>query len=194
MGRAVLPADSFASGPTSGWLIEPGVSCILPPFIHKQPIQGFSAILKGEHGFFYTMPDNGFGNKENSRDYSLRVYKIRPDFKTSEGGSGKIEVEGYFELKDPLGLTLFPIVNEWTSERILTGADFDLESMQKTPDGTFWFGDEFGPFLLHTDKNGTLLDPPVSLPDFSGGMTKSPQNPLNEVFLAVMDAIKKGRK
>ena len=26
-----------------------------------------------------------------------------------------------------------------------------------SPDGTFWFGDEFGPFLLHTDVTGRLL-------------------------------------
>jgi glycerophosphoryl diester phosphodiesterase len=143
VGRAVLPADTFAPGPTSGQFIGEGpINGVLPPFVGEQPVQGFSAVLKKDGGSFYVMSDNGFGSKENSRDYNLRVYTINPDFETSEGGSGTISVEGFFELKDPDDLIPFPIVNEWTSERILTGSDFDIESMQKAPDGTFWFGDD----------------------------------------------------
>lgn len=44
--------------------------------------------------------------------------------------------------------------------------------MQAAPDGTFWFGDEFGPFLLHTDAAGRLLQAPIPTPGMS-----SPQNP-----------------
>ena len=40
------------------------------------------------------------------------------------------------------------------SGRLLTGADFDIESFRQAKDGTFWFGDEFGPFLIHTDATG----------------------------------------
>jgi hypothetical protein len=57
-------------------------------------------------------------------------------------------------------------------DRRLTGWDFDIESMQIAPDGTFWFGDEFGPFLLHTDDRGRLLEAPVPTPGVA-----SPQNP-----------------
>jgi len=51
--------------------------------------------------------------------------------------------------------------------------------MQKASDGTLWFGDEFGPFLLHTDATGKLLEAPIALPDFSnpGKQVRSPQNP-----------------
>jgi glycerophosphoryl diester phosphodiesterase len=190
VGRAVLPANTTASGPTSGQFIGEGpINGVFPPFVGEQPVQGFSAVLKKDGGSFYVMSDNGFGSKENSRDYNLRVYTINPDFETSEGGHGTISVEGFFELKDPDDLIPFPIVNEWTSERILTGADFDIESMQKAPDGTFWFGDEFGPFLIHTGADGVLLDAPIPLPDFEGGIIKSPQSPLNEDYLGVMNAI-----
>ena len=158
VGRAVLPANTTASGPTSGQFIGEGaINDVLPPFVGEQPVQGFSAVLKKDGGSFYVMSDNGFGIKENSRDYNLRVYTINPDFETSEGGHGAISVQGFFELKDPDDLIPFPIVNEWTSKRILTGADFDIESMQKASDGTFWFGDEFGPFLIHTGADGVLL-------------------------------------
>ena len=44
--------------------------------------------------------------------------------------------------------------------------------MVRSPDGTFWIGDEFGPFLLHVSATGKLLEAPVPFPD---GM--SPQNP-----------------
>jgi hypothetical protein len=56
--------------------------------------------------------------------------------------------------------------------RLLTGADLDIESFRRMSDGTFWFGDEFGPFLIYTDASGVLLRAPVPLPG-----VKSPQNP-----------------
>jgi hypothetical protein len=59
-----------------------------------------------------------------------------------------------------------------TPDRILTGWDFDPESMVVARDGTYWFGDEFGPFLLHTDAKGHLLEAPVATPG-----VKAPQNP-----------------
>ncbi len=35
-----------------------------------------------------------------------------------------------------------------------------------------------------------LLDAPIPLPDFEGGIIKSPQSPMNEDYLGVMNAIK----
>jgi hypothetical protein len=75
----------------------------------------------------------------------------------------------------------FPIVNGATSTRQLTGADFDIESMQELADGTLWIGAEFGPYLLHFDATGVLLDAPIPLPDFTTAsptdFLQSPQNP-----------------
>lgn len=77
---------------------------------------------------------------------------------------------------------------------MLTGADFDIESMQFAPDGTIWFGDEFGPFLIHTDAYGRVLEPPIALPDFDnpGKTIRSPQNPYNEESstVRVMNALR----
>jgi hypothetical protein len=58
-------------------------------------------------------------------------------------------------LSDPAHVVPFPIINETTKSRYLTGADFDIESIQPVKDG-FWFGDEFGPWLLHTDHHGHI--------------------------------------
>ena len=61
-GRAVLPADTFAPGPTSGQFILPA-NGRQPPFVDRQPIQGFSAILPDSGGTFLVISDNGFGSR-----------------------------------------------------------------------------------------------------------------------------------
>lgn len=193
-GRAVLPANTFADGPVSGqYLGGSEFNGVKAPF-DKQPVQGFSAVLKNTDGSYSVMADNGYGSIENSADFNLRVYTVRPAFKTSGGGAGTVGVEGFIELKDPNRKIIFPIVNEFSSDRILTGADFDIESMQRAADGTLWFGDEFGPFLIHTDKNGVLLEAPIALPDLenNGKQIRSPQNPYNEesATLRVMNAVR----
>ncbi|MGL5985416.1 MAG: esterase-like activity of phytase family protein, partial [Burkholderiales bacterium] len=186
-GRAVLPAATFADGPVSGqYLGGSEFNGIKAPF-DKQPVQGFSAVLKNADGSYSVMADNGYGSIENSADFNLRVYSVRPAFKTTSGGAGTVAVEGFIELKDPNRKITFPIVNEFTTDRVLTGADFDIESMQRAADGTLWFGDEFGPFLIHTDKNGVLLEAPIALPDVenAGKQIRSPQNPYNEEIAAL---------
>ena len=194
-GRAVLPAATFAPGPTSGTLLGSApINGISVPFTDRQPVQGFSAVLDNGDGTFDAMSDNGFGSIENSADYNLRVYRIRPDFETAFGGQGTIDVEGFVELRDPDRRIPFAITNHFSSQRVLTGADFDIESMQRTSDGTLWFGDEFGPFLLHTDATGRVLEAPIGLPDFDnpGRELRSPQNPFNEEGSAVriMNAVR----
>lgn len=193
-GRAVLPADTFAAGPTSGAYIGGGANGRTAPFINKQPVQGFSSVLKNNDGTFYVMADNGFGSLENSADFNLRVYHIRPQFKTKEGGSGEIQVIHHFESCDPDRKFPFAITNHFSSTRVLTGADFDTESMQIASDGTFWFSDEFGPFLIHIDATCKVLDAPVALPDYanSGKEVRSPQNPYDEESNAVrvMNAVR----
>ena len=100
------------------------------------------------------MTDNGYGAIENSADFNLRVYLIKPNVETARGGPGTIDVLKFFELRDPDHKLPFAIVNAFTKRRVLTGADLDIESMQRDRDGTLWFGDEFGPFLIHTTRTG----------------------------------------
>jgi glycerophosphoryl diester phosphodiesterase len=198
VGRAVLDAATFAPGPTSGAQLGGAPINGQPvPFLDKQPVQGFSAILENGYGTYLAMSDNGFGNMENSADYRLRVYTIRPNFKTKFGGAGNIAVLSFIELRDPDKHIPFTITNHFTKDRVLTGADFDIESMQRAADGSLWFGDEFGPFLLHTDARGRVLEPPIPLPDFDDTTgrrdIRSPQNPFNEESSAVrvMNAVRK---
>ena len=167
LARAILPADAYQPGPPSGAAVAPN-NGVVPPF-PGQPIPGFSAVLDAGRGEFWGMPDNGYGAKDNSADFLLRLYRIRPDFETAKGGSGTVEILGHLSLRDPDARIPFPLTR---ADRLLTGADFDLESVRRPKDGTFWFGEEFGPFLLHTDATGKVLEAPIPLPG-----VQSPQNP-----------------
>jgi glycerophosphoryl diester phosphodiesterase len=167
LARAILPANAYQPGPPSGALVSPA-NGVVGPF-PGQPIPGFSAVLDAGRGEFWGMPDNGYGTKANSGDFLLRLYRILPDFRALGGGTGGVTVLRYLQLRDPDGRIPFRLQRP---DRRLTGADFDLESVRRAPDGTFWFGEEFGPFILHTDATGRVLEAPFPLPG-----VQSPQNP-----------------
>jgi len=167
-GRAVLPADTFAPGPPSGSELDADevVGGREAPF-EGQPVGGVSAVVDAGGGEYLMMADNGFGTKGNSADFLLRLYRVRPDF-----GGGGVWVRSYIQLRDPDDFIPFEITNENTAERFLTGADFDIESVRQDFRGDLWFGDEFGPFLLHADAYGRVLEAPIPLEG-----VRSPENP-----------------
>ncbi len=183
VGFALLPADTFASGPPSGaYRQTPGFRSEGTSF-SRQPVQGFSGIQFGPQGTYWLLSDNGFGSKANSPDYLLRLYQLTLRPRTAQGGAGAVEVGRFIQLRDPNRRVPFPILNENTPDRLLTGYDFDIESFVIAADGTLWVGDEFGPYLLHFDAQGVLLEPPYPTPDFGPGkdpgrdLVRAPQNP-----------------
>jgi hypothetical protein len=188
-GRAVLPADTFADGPASGAKIDPtsNLNGRKAPF-KSQPVQGFSGVLPAGNGNWLFLSDNGYGAKANSADFNLRFHEVKIDF-----DKGSVELVRFVELSDPDKQVPFPITNNDSKERILTGSDFDLESFRKASDGTFWFGDELGPYLLHTDANGKLLEAPIPTPfpaifaPYAKGL-KFVQSPDHPDFVTLADA------
>ena len=162
---ASLPAETYVPGsePSGAALGGTPSNGIVPPFA-DQPVQGFSGVVRNGDGTFEVLSDNGYGNKANSADFLLRIHRIAPDF-----ASGGVDVLGGVTLTDPRGLVPFPLVRP---DRVLTGADFDVESITRGADGGYWLGDEFGPYLLHFDRAGRLLAAPVPLPGVF-----APENP-----------------
>ncbi len=185
-GWALMPANTFADGPTSGQFAS-GAGGNPLPLLNKQPVQGFSAVLAGPTaGSYYFMPDNGFGAKENSGDTLLRIYAVTPDFKTATGGTGAVSAanyqtgaavggftsSSYITLSDPNNLLSIKVQADYSryynsaanplvdasirSGRLLTGADLDIESVRKDKNGNLWFGDEFGPYLVKTNAKGEV--------------------------------------
>ncbi|MBG1265593.1 esterase-like activity of phytase family protein [Nostoc sp. WHI] len=163
VGFASLPADTFSDGPASG--AEISANGRTGPF-PGQPIQGFSGVQFANSNSFYFLSDNGYGSKDNSEDFLLRINRLDPNFKGTENGDGGVKVLDYIQLSDPDNKVSFDIVNEGTNDRLLTGADFDIESFVFDKDGTIWVGEEFGPYLLHFDATGKLLEAPIATPDF----------------------------
>lgn len=196
-GQAVLPANTLVAAPddapeflkhsgkfttadrkrTEALGSVPGkdgvrVTDLKLPF-DGQPIQGFSGIKTMPDGTFWTLSDNGFGSKANSSDAMLFLHRVKFDWKT-----GKVEVVKNLFLSDPDKKAPFPIVLEGAGKRYLTGADFDIESVQPVADG-FWIGEEFGPYLLKFDTEGRLTD--VISTTVDGKPVMSPDNPVVSV-------------
>lgn len=194
VGFAALPADTFAAGPESGTDSGDGTPIAAngrtAPF-PGQPVQGFSGVqfAPNNPGSYWFLTDNGFGGQQNSADYLLRIYQVKPEFRTlgfhwnKPNQSGDVTVEDFIQFADPAGLVPFPIVNEGSADRLLTGADFDVESFVVAGNGDIWVGEEFGPFLLHFNAQGELLQAPIPTPEVSDGelsaelFVRAPQNP-----------------
>jgi hypothetical protein len=203
VGWAMLPADTFSDGPTEGQFAGPGHFGHSLPVVNHQVVQGFSAVIEGPApGTYYVTLDNGFGTQANSADAVLRVYAVRPAFRTAAGGAGTVGAAdfqtgallpsftpaSFITLHDPdhrLGFPLvadrmtypgtptgIPVAPAIRAGRLLTGADLDPESIRKDKDGHFWFGDEFGPFVFQTDTSGRVLSAEVPLPGVF-----APENP-----------------
>jgi len=151
-GRALLPADTFAPGPPTGAALTGEFNGRTPPFA-AVPVQGFSSLVPLDRGEVLVLQDNGFGKRGNSGDVPLRWYRLGLDLDT-----GDVELRQVITLGDPHGHVPFSLRRGGDP---LTGGDFDPESFVQLDDGTFWIGEEFGPFLLHCAADGTLLMPPV---------------------------------
>ncbi|MEP7179532.1 MAG: esterase-like activity of phytase family protein [Pseudonocardiales bacterium] len=168
------------------------------PVFANQPVQGVSALIPASHGAWWALADNGYGARNTSADWQLAMYKMNLNFGRASGPT----VLDTVILSDPgrkvpwqtvcdpthgsplppLSFNVLPgspppACGTDPSARLLTGFDFDPESVQIARDGTFWIGDEFGPFLLHADTRGRLLEAPISYPG-----VKSPQNPTLNVL------------
>lgn len=178
VGFASLPADTFAAGPATGVGIT--ANGRTGPFAGP-PVQGFSAVQfapGGDGQNYWFLSDNGFGSKANSADYLLRLYQVDPDFTGTEQGDGSVAVQGFVQLRDPDRRIPFAIQNENTTDRNLTGADFDVESFVIDAKGDIWIGEEFGPYILHFDATGKLLEAPIATPNITSFKSLNATAPL----------------
>jgi hypothetical protein len=116
-----------------------------------QPAQGMSAIVPTGPGTFLLLGDNGYGRKLNSPDALLMVHRA-----TADWPAGTIALDETLFLRDPDKKIPFAIRTEGTTQRYLTGADLDPESLAVV--GDRWFvGDEFGPYLVEFDPTGKAV-------------------------------------
>ncbi len=197
-GWAAIPSLYRHPGPVSGQFAGPA-NGVTPPY-QGQPIPGFSGMIPAAtRGEYIALPDNGFGAQGNSADFVIGFYEVRPTFKTTGDGTtrpGPVDVLSFTPFSDPYGLLdasyitdgpvyrrthyypppalQIPVDSTIKAGNLLTGADFDVESIARMDDGSFWVGEEFGPYLLHFNAQGQLLRRPVRHP-----VLRAPQNPQN---------------
>jgi hypothetical protein len=134
-----------------------------------QPVQGSSGIKRMPDGTFWVLTDNGFGNKANSPDAMLFLNQYRLNW-----DNGSADRLATVFLHDSDKKIPFRIVHEGTAKRYLTGSDFDLESFQPIGD-KFWIAEEFGPYLIRTDRNGKVEAVFETMID--GKAARSPDHP-----------------
>ncbi|MEW6678431.1 MAG: esterase-like activity of phytase family protein [Pseudomonadota bacterium] len=206
VGWAELPAATFSDGPTSGQFAFSNANSPAnnPPYVNLQPVQGFSGVLNGANGSYRMLVDNGFGSKGNSPDALLRMYAVNvdwnahtvsaADFNTGASLPG-FNAASRITLNDANNKLGFGIVADGAtypssvipvdagiqSGRLLTGGDLDIESVRQDKNGNYWFGEEFGPFLVKTDATGTVQSvfrtPNVKNFD-ANPWVQSPSNPI----------------
>lgn len=177
VGWAEMPMHTFLDGPTSGQFNSEGEINK-----DKQPIQGFSAVINaGQENRFYFLSDNGFGKKDNSADALLRLCEVDIQFADALNKNGKVSVVRHIHFNDMnhklgfsiqadnehyYGLESNPKTDDLIRKnRLLTGADIDPESIAIDGNQHLWVGDEFGPFLVELDSNGTILSKAIPLPN-----------------------------
>ncbi len=181
-GFASLPAETYAPGtPPAGGRADDGSKLPAARFAN-QPVQGLSSIApvvgKASKGKlpteWWALSDNGFGTRANSDDYLLVLYRFRveplrteakPERRSRRAAGRKatprVQLLQRIELRDPGQHFPWPLTRSDDPRRRLTGADADPESLVMMADGSFWVGDETGPWLLHFAANGALLEAPV---------------------------------
>jgi glycerophosphoryl diester phosphodiesterase len=128
----------------------------------------------------------GLEAAEHLGEALLQVYALTTDLET-----GRLEATAKFSLSDPHQHLGWPIARHFTAERGLTHADLELKSMVQAPDGTFWFGDAQGPFLVHTDARGVVLEAPYPL-SLEGQVLRGPGHPARRanLMLRTMQALR----
>lgn len=91
-----------------------------------------------------------------------------------------VNYPGLSSLPAPGGAVI-PVDPAIKAGRLLTGGDLDIESVRKDKKGNYWFGEEFGPFLVKTDASGTVQNvfrTPNVLGLGSNPNVQSPSNPI----------------
>ncbi len=88
--------------------------------------------------------------------------------------TGEVEIKETVFLHDPDFKVPFRISYGGTDSRYLTGADFDLESIQRVGD-SIWIGEEFGPYLIEATLDGRIKGVYPTMVD--GVQLKGPDTP-----------------
>jgi hypothetical protein len=145
------------------------------------------------HGVFYLLPDRGW-NVKGTTDYRPRIHRFSIAFKPADGSSGAnviATLQNTIMLTDANGRALtgldpvavrrgaydFPHMPEAINGRI----SLDPESIVLARDGSFFIGDEYGPYIYRFSRTGRMIaairPPDAFIPRRNGQQNFSSNNP-----------------
>ncbi|HVO69163.1 MAG TPA: esterase-like activity of phytase family protein [Aggregatilineaceae bacterium] len=174
IGRAVLPAQTLASGPKSGTAYNgKTINGVALPF-DTQPVGNVSAVLHGDGDYWLLLTGRGYQSAGQSADFQVRLYTVTVSVCGSNcsGDQGTVSVNDWWTLADPGKKFPKALANANQPAREFTGADLDPQGLARASDGSFWIADAAGLVLLHfgaaPQTNGQskilpLIEPPIPL-------------------------------
>ena len=135
---------------------------------------GFGSALAADPrapGYFYMLTDRG--PNTDSTDSTKKVFPV-PAF-TPQIGRFKLQGDklvqvGLIEIKDPSGRKITGLPNPDNGDTGEIAVDLqdkplgtdawglDSEGLVALKDGTFWISDEYGPWMVHVDAKGRIME------------------------------------
>jgi hypothetical protein len=127
-----------------------------------------AAVVPGRPGFFYLLVDRGPNvDTVNGDEKAFLLPEFAPHIGLFELDGAALTRVAVVEMKDSAGRRLSGLPNAGGDADAIERAvapdgtplardpnGVDTEGMAALADGTFWIGDEYGPYLLHLDASG----------------------------------------
>ena len=166
VGKAVLPGTATDKSGLNGAILEDGAS-------PNNALNGIgSSIAFAGGNLYYALEDRG-PNKipysggaavDNTVNYPDRYQQLRIWLTPSGGLDANRHYRGYNVnvtsmgttlLKNPSGQQFLGISSAY---QFLPPRRLDPETIRTLPDGSTWVSDEYGPFILHFDRQGNQIE------------------------------------
>lgn len=167
IGAVTIPGSGTDKSGLPNTLLEDGKST-------QAGLTGFgSGLAYAGNGVFYALNDRG-PNKvvynpsvDNTTSFNSRYQQFQI---TATPKAGTLQPDGTYSAYDiqatNIGTTLLKnidgkqyvgISTGFSTNPAVEGTRLDAEGIAVAPDGSVWISDEYGPYILHFDKNGNEI-------------------------------------
>lgn len=150
LAAAAVGAGAACAQPSVGAILEGRAALVLKRPLKGEPLEGFSSITARPDATYWVMADTGHSFRRHREDVELVYHHVYIDWQT-----GRARLLSAVALRDPDRKLPFPIVNEYSRDRVLTSADLNIDGMHVLGYSA-WFADDSGPYLVQSTTGGRL--------------------------------------